>query len=56
MPDEKLIALREALRAIHNNGNHDPEAAHANADDLLLEYIADEETSQIYNSIHKWYA
>lgn len=34
----------------------DTEAAHGDADDALLEYINDEEISNAYNIIDKWYA
>ena len=34
----------------------DPEAAHGEADDLLLELIDDEEIANAYNAIEKWYA
>ena len=47
---EKLIAeLKEC-----NTG--DVEADHANADELLIEYIDDPRVTEAYENIRKWYA
>lgn len=34
----------------------DPEAAHSNADELLLSYINDPDIRDAYSKIKKWYA
>jgi hypothetical protein len=34
----------------------DLESDHRRADDLLLEFIADEEITSAFNNIEKWYA
>ena len=46
---EKLIKAEECL-------GHDPECAHALADDLLLEYIGDQIVTDTYKKILRWYA
>ncbi len=48
--------LLEELKRIYNGGNHDPEAAHGQADSALLKYIDDEEVNKAYHLIDKWYA
>lgn len=35
---------------------NDAEMAHREADNLLLEFIADEEVSEAFEEIEKWYA
>lgn len=52
MTKEELIAKLKAI----NNNNHDPEVAHGEADDALIEYINDAEVKEAYDAIHKWYA
>ncbi len=47
--------LRERLAAIFTKP-YDPEGAHADADDLLIEYIADAEVKRIYDQATLWYA
>jgi len=34
----------------------EPENAHFDADNLLLEYINDQDISKEFNNIHKWYS
>lgn len=36
--------------------NNDREQAHITADNLLLDYIADQDIADLYNAIYKWYA
>jgi hypothetical protein len=36
--------------------SYDPESAHGQADDLLLEWIDDPDVTAAYNAIEKWYA
>lgn len=46
--------LIEKLKLLVRIG--DPEAAHGNADDLLIEYINDLEVKDAFDEIEKWYA
>jgi hypothetical protein len=48
--------LRDRLREIAERPLNDPEISHGEADDLLIEYIGDEEVSKLFNKIEKWYA
>lgn len=50
---DELLARLLALAA---KADDDPEHAHIDADDLLLEYIGDLEITQAFHSIEKWYA
>ncbi|KKM97958.1 hypothetical protein LCGC14_1162880 [marine sediment metagenome] len=47
--------LIEKLQAIKDDGP-EPEINHFNADELLLEYINDQEIEDLFNSIQKWYS
>ena len=51
MSRDELIA--ELLRL---KNEADEEEAHIEADDLLLEYIADEEITAAFRAVPKWYA
>ena len=51
----KLDKLKDKLEYIIGNGG-DPEGDHMNAENLLLDYINDEEVSILFNSIEKWYS
>ena len=51
MTKEELIT--ELKRA---NKNLDTECAHLKADDLLIEYIGDEDIKKAYGKVEKWYA
>jgi hypothetical protein len=52
--------LKEKLLQIKLNQDkstfRDTESDHIAADEALLEFINNEETSEIFNSIHRWYA
>lgn len=48
--------LIEMLNEINNNDSFDAEDKHLHADSLLLDYINDEEISETFNKIEKWYA
>ena len=48
--DELIVKLEELINC------DDPEAAHMEADELLLEYINDKKVTEAFNSIRKWYA
>jgi len=50
----KAIIVR--LEAAAELSETDPEAAHSDADDILLELIDDEEIVEAYGKIKKWYA
>ena len=50
--DELIAKLVELAKC--NNG--DIEMNHSIADDLLLQYINDEDVRAAYNTIDKWYA
>ena len=54
MTRDELLAK---LRALHPEVyGRDAERAHGEADELLLEYIADAEVKAAYDAIEKWYA
>lgn len=46
--------LLKKLKKLKDSG--DKEAAHAMADDYLLEYINDEKITSAFKDIEKWYA
>jgi hypothetical protein len=47
--------LLRLLQIIAEQQNGDPEIAHSNADQALLDYINDEEVTVAYEAIEKWY-
>ncbi len=51
MTKEELI---ERLKTIQEYNN--PEVAHYEADQALLEFIGDEEIKKLFNSLERWYA
>ncbi len=51
MDKEELV---KELKALQNGG--DEESDHARADNLLLEYINDEEVDEAFDKIEKWYS
>lgn len=48
--------LIEQLKELVDRSENDSETAHSEADDLLLEFINDEEISELYGRIKKYYA
>lgn len=46
--------LIERMKALTDGG--DTETRHVAADALLLEYIGDDELTEAFNSLKKWYA
>lgn len=46
----------ETLRAIAEASHSDPESAHADADDVLLNYIDDADIRAAFESVARWYA
>lgn len=53
---QRHLGLVTQLKALVDRSHEDPEEAHTEADDLLLEFINDEEVSTIYGQITKYYA
>jgi hypothetical protein len=51
----RRAGLLEQLKTLVVRSKEDPETVHGEADDLLLEYINDEEISQLFGQIEKWY-
>lgn len=48
--------LKAGLREIKSRYGRDEESDHADADDLLIAFIGDEEVKALFDSIDKWYA
>ena len=48
--------LRSRMRLLAERAHRDPEQAHADADELLLEYVNDVGVAAAFNEIEKWYA
>ena len=48
--------LVEILNSIAHHQGGDPEMAHAEADQALLDYIGEREVTEAYERIDKWYA
>lgn len=51
----RRAALIERLKLAKELSETDTENGHADADDILLEFIDDEEVSEIYGQIKKFY-
>lgn len=49
-------ALAELHRLKNDPGKADPEAAHSDADEVLLALIDDEEVKAAWDEVPKWYA
>lgn len=47
----KFIALKE----LYDLDEIDQEEFHISADNLLIEFVGDDEITKIYNSVEKWY-
>jgi hypothetical protein len=54
--NELLKKLKELEELSLQDDPNSPEQAHHMADKALLEFIGDEEISQAFASIYKWYA
>ncbi len=50
------LTKAELIERLQKLSFQDPEAAHGEADQLLLDFIADEEIAAAYTAIEKWYA
>lgn len=54
---DKQITKEELIRKLNELAEDDDyEMTHAEADDLLLLYLNDEEIKEAYDSVGKWYA
>lgn len=53
---QRRAGLIQQLKELVDRSVNDSEEAHVEADDLLLEFINDEEISEIYGRIKKYYA
>jgi len=51
-----IKGLRSKLKESEDKYNGDTEAMHLKQDDLLLEYINDKKTTEIFRRRNKWYA
>ena len=52
----RRAGLIEQLKMAVVTSGHDTEQGHQEADDLLLAYINDEEISELYGQVKKYYA
>ena len=53
----KKLTKHQLLTVLQELANtNDPESAHADADNLLLEYINDAAIKKAFHNIKKWYA
>lgn len=50
------MTKEDCIKKLKNCDSNDYEVEHLKADEILLEYINDEEIEEAYNKIHKWYA
>ena len=54
---ENKIDKSELIKILNDCSTaYDPESAHCEADDALINYIGDPEIKRLYDSIRKWYA
>jgi hypothetical protein len=53
---QKLTKARLLKKLEKCAKSYDTEAAHCDADALLVEYIDDEEIAEAYSKVDKWYA
>ena len=49
-------ALLERLKMAVQLSEEDPEQGHSDADDILLELIDDQEVSELYGQVKRWFA
>lgn len=52
----ELDELKKQLKDIADSDKHFPMSDHMDADLLLLKYINDDEVSDLFSNIEKWYA
>lgn len=50
------MTKKELIKQLKECNSGDLEADHSDADDLLLEYIDDQEIKEVFDCIDKWYA
>ncbi len=53
---ELITELQQLAERTAANANTDPEDDHREADKLLLAFINDEQVTQAFSDIEKWYA
>lgn len=51
-----LDELKKKIKTINRKFKHDPEDCHGRIDDALLEFINDDEVTELYNKVTKWCA
>jgi len=56
MTRKDVKELIEKMKQIQKEQGGDPEAIHGMWDDLLLDYIANDELKKLWRSQKKWYA
>lgn len=57
MNEKELIEkLQEIVDSQGKEEDSDTEERHGKADDLLIEFINNEEIKKVYDSIYKWYS
>ena len=53
---DRRMTKEELIKKLEECKKLDTEGGHIEADDLLLEYIDDDEVRKVFNEISKWYA
>lgn len=55
---ESKVSREEVLSTLKELSElkHDPEVAHSEADEILINYINDPEIEQVFEEVPKWYA
>jgi hypothetical protein len=56
MTIDELITQLQAIKDESGKPGYDIEAGHGDVDQLLLDYINNEQVSQLFGSIPMWYA
>ena len=54
--EDFLVSELNKIVERQESGDEDYESHHAEADELLLDYINDEKVTEAFNKIKKWYA
>ena len=54
----ELLVLVTKLKELwkKGEGDHDWESAHMHADELLLDFIADNKVREVFRKVARWYA
>ena len=56
VPGFSIQVLRQEAQAILDYDNYDPEKHHEDMDQLMVDFINDEEFTFIWDSLHRWYS